>query len=349
MSTTKPIARVRTRSAGLEGVLGTQPQSTEKKFYQATMTPEKFASFITHPRQRDTERHAAMAKRRHLGGFNITQANVSAAAFDGKFYKLDGHTRSHLWEAGALQKPDRVTVTIYNCETHDELLQLYTTFDNKFAAENGSDILSGAMREAGITVVSPMFRDYKFLSALKYAYAHANAAGRLRNPGGPNSPDTLVRDVRFFAKEIVLLDSIDPTVRLFKAGVTAGAFLALKRRGEQVLPFFAALNNNGGTKTATECDGVQALHDLIMSTNQGGRRDATHMTSRTLSCVETWLRGRTYSLSRLGVAGVKQTDIVDYTKSMGTNRERNTGDGGTVLQPATRQRASIETILPASL
>lgn len=344
------IARARTRSTSMKGAVGAEAaaapttQTTGERFYQATMTPEKFGTFLTHPRQRDILRHAEAAKRKHLSGFNITQANVAAASFEGKFYKLDGHTRSHLWESGSLQKPDKVTVTIYNCTSYDELLNLYATFDNKYAAENGSDILSGVMREAGIEVRSAMFKNYKFLTALKYAYAHAHSNSRVRFVGGTDSPEALARYVNFFKDEIRMLDGIDPALRIFKAGVTAGAFLALKRRGDSVLPFFEALNTNRGTKTESECDGIQALHDLIMQGNYRARIDTALLTSRTISCVESWRAGRTYSLSRLGVAGVKNTDLAEYTKTMVRDRPAR-DDGATVA----RARPAIETILPANL
>lgn len=102
--------------------------------------------YKTNPKQRDVTLHARKALRGHLSSYSDAQACVSGAVFDGELYKLDGHTRAYLWSREELQQPKSVIVTTFHCNTLDQLLDLYGTFDNSAAAENSKDIFTGACR-----------------------------------------------------------------------------------------------------------------------------------------------------------------------------------------------------------
>jgi hypothetical protein len=50
--------------------------------------------------------------------------------FQDKVYKLDGHTRAHLWSKGALTPPEMVTCIEYAVQTLGDFENLYYMMDN---------------------------------------------------------------------------------------------------------------------------------------------------------------------------------------------------------------------------
>lgn len=119
------------------------------------LTPEEWYAVPDCPRQRNTEERVKKVLRGHLKHASLTQANVAAARLpDGQLIKLDGHTRAYLWEHGLLARPERVVVTVIPAKNMDEVLEMYTHYDNSGATEHLADQLSGAMREHSVLLHS---------------------------------------------------------------------------------------------------------------------------------------------------------------------------------------------------
>lgn len=265
---------------------------------------DTFIGYEDNPKQRDTERHAVVAKRFHLKDSSPAQARVAAATYNGHTFKVDGHTRALLWSRNELTRPNAVNVDLYECQSLTQLLDLYDTFDNKRAAENPADRLSGALRLAGMDVHSPYFKSYGFSSIFTVL------SGRWF------TGLDMVPYLNAYRNEIMMLDALHINKRIFKGGVVAGAILLLAKYGERILPFFDALNNNRGVKVDGECDGVQALYELITTNRtKGGWGDLNTLAKRTLSCGERWMAGEMYKTTR-GGATVKDTNLGPYLKKV---------------------------------
>lgn len=264
--------------------------TTERK-----LTVAEFHAFPPHPRQRDTERHLAEAIKKHLSKPSPTHKRVAIAIFDGTTYKVDAHTRDLAWERGLLPKPEYLRADVFHCETFDQLLTLYGHFDNKAAVETVPDMLSGGLRQYGVELNSPALKAAKFASAMQ-------AASRAFGDGETTD---VYQNVAEFAPELQLLDTIDPQTNVFRVGVIGGALLCLRKFGAAALPFFEAYNENEGVKSATECDAVQALRDLISRPSSKGRMGfarTLELTQRAYSCCANYLKGETYAVSQNGVS-----------------------------------------------
>ncbi|MBD9511522.1 hypothetical protein IB265_32725 [Ensifer sp. ENS10] len=269
---------------------------------QETMTVSAFVAIKEHPRQRDTERHLKLALKKHLSAPSPVHSRVNVAVLDGTKFKLDGHTRSLAWDRGLLKAPSNVKADVYHCETMDDLLELYTHFDNKSAVETTPDKLSGALRQAGITVTSEALAKYSFATALQVAS---------RSVGGESTD--LYKNAEEFKAEIATLDAIMPVSSIFRVGVIAGAIMLLRKHGDKIKPFLKALNENTGVKTPNECDPAYALTDLILrqAKGRGGFSRTLELAGKTISCGDRALRGENYAVTPKGVS-VKVTKISGY-------------------------------------
>ncbi|QNH71651.1 hypothetical protein V1VFAS_121 [Rhizobium phage V1VFA-S] len=269
---------------------------------QETMTVPAFVAINDHPRQRDTERHLKSAIKKHLAQPSPVHKRVNIAVFEGVRYKLDGHTRSMAWDRGLLKAPKEVKADIYHCETRDDLLEIYSHFDNKAAVETTPDKLSGALRQAGVAVVSEALAKYSFATALQVAS---------RALGGECTD--LYKNAEEFKTEIAMLDAISPVSSIFRVGVIAGAIILLRKHGTKIVPFLGALNSNSGVKTTAECDPIYALSDVILRQNKGrgGFSRTLELAGKAVSCGDRSLRGENYVVTPKGVS-VKVTKISSY-------------------------------------
>jgi hypothetical protein len=267
-----------------------------------SMSIAEFMMLEDHPRQRDTARHAEMAKKKHLAQPSPTHAVVHVASYMGRQYKLDGHTRAFLWGKGELKAPKNVAAHIYMVDTFADLLELYTHFDNASAVETTADKLSGAARQAAVEFKSSHLRRYKFAAALRMA-------SRLL---GPEVAD-IYRNLETFRDELVALDELDPNARLFPVGVIAGAVIILRKDKADALKFLGAYNANAGQKTSTHCDGVQALHDLITRTVRGksGNSRTLELMNKTVATFERYRKGGLYLNNKVGPK-VQGVDLSGY-------------------------------------
>ena len=88
------------------------------------------------------------------------------------------------------------------------------------------------------------------------------------------------------------LDAMNLRAGDASSGVIAAFLLTVRRHGHKVLPFWRALFSHAGEKRDGGMDGVQALHELIVSRkgrNAGGS-GCVDMAARAVNAVERWLR-----------------------------------------------------------
>jgi len=124
------------------------------KITRIEMDVDKFIKIQDNPIQRDTIKHAIKAKKFHLKKFHESHRVVAIARLTGskREWKVDGHTRSLLWELGGeegLKAPKTVLADVYYVKDETEVVELYRCFDNKHAVETNIDQVTGALNYFG--------------------------------------------------------------------------------------------------------------------------------------------------------------------------------------------------------
>lgn len=248
-----------------------------------------------HPRRRDTERrtqkeHWAAARSAEGPVLEVLRW-VVAAELEGQLYKVDGHTRTLLWATDRLKRPSCVIAQVFRCQSRDELNALYGTFDTQVAAETLYDRVTGAYREHGLNLTSQRLRAGTIADALSIAYR-----------GIPRSTERHVVEadfdvyaaVGFFAKELALLDSVNPQTDLYPTGVLAAALLSLAEE-PQTLNFFRRLSDRQGSKREGLPDPVEAVLEKLRALKSRKsarvRSEQEDLCVRTLAAIRAWRAG----------------------------------------------------------
>lgn len=270
--------------------------------FQLRMTYEEWDSVHDNPIQRDTERHAGLAQKKHLAESNISQSIVSAAQLpSGDLVKLDGHTRSYLWSLGKLEKPSSfLTVNVFKVESIDEAIKLYKTFDNASAAEDSVDRLQGAFRLVGFYPRSESLRKGGITGALKIISDLTQKASKFE----------IYETIPVWIESIKKLDQVAGSFQVWTVPIIAAALITHKIYGDDVLDFWSAYSKNLGSKSGSIRCPVQALRELIeikkVSRQNLGRANHIDILSKSISCVEKWRANESYT------AGIKPTDLKPY-------------------------------------
>jgi hypothetical protein len=251
------------------------------------MSIEEFASIPDNPRQRDTEKHARKATRRHLKKLSPVHSCVSVAAINGvPVCKLDGHTRCLLWQLGKLERPaSNLIVSVFAVSSLKEAAELYSHFDNTDAAEGSSDKLSGACREAGLELTSNLFSGHTFNTSLKFAYTLS---------GG-----TQLSEYELVPKWATVIKTIDDWQldrNPFKgSGILSLMLVAVASRSYQegmLEDFFNRYAKDMGEKSGVLRDGVQALREHMvyrrLNNLMTGYQNTFDMMSKGYSCLKAW-------------------------------------------------------------
>lgn len=259
-----------------------------------TMSIEEWNSIPKNPRQRDEVIRIEKNRATHLLQFDPKHVEVAMAVLpNGDRYKVDGHTRTAVWRLGLAQAPDFLMVDVYACADINAAQQLYDRFDNTTAAESGTDRVTGAYRQAGISPTSPMLKSGEISTAIRqlFHYIHRTA------PKKETKNAIINEGVLLFAKEIELLDSVAPTRTLFPTGVLMGAIISLAHDGKSAIPFWAKYAEGGGNKADGRMDSVQALHERRMNDKKKGNsvKDSALMAS-SVAAVGGFKNGATYTV-----------------------------------------------------
>jgi hypothetical protein len=265
--------------------------------YVVEMEVADWIALPSHPRQRDTKRQAAKPHfelaRRASDAVKESLSWVVAAEFRGQIWKVQGHARALLWNIGSLESPRAVYATVFRCSTWQALLDLYTSFDSKDAAETAIDRVIGAYRQHGLDLKSKRLRYGMIADALWLAL---RGVARKTDTGAQSSHDDLdvYQAVGVFRNELIMLDSVSPDPDVFQTGVVAAALLGLAINPEG-LPFFAALAKNEGCKKGSMLDPVEATRQLIegvkKSRSSWVRSSHEELCGKTLRAYSIWSRG----------------------------------------------------------
>jgi hypothetical protein len=281
------------------------------------MSPAQWAAVPDNPRQRNTEQHLARAK--HLLTHSDAHAHVfMAITRNGQHVKLDGHTRSLLWDRTPELAPKTIYVTCLYVADLDEAAQLYTHFDNQAATENAKDRIFGAFRTTGYMPDSALFREGRATNALQIAESIVRTGTFTNITSRSISGVSIYEILPLWLAEIKLLDSIKPDSHKFPAVILAAALLTLRRRPNdhaKTLEFWSLYDADKGVKLEHDYDGIEALTRLVTKAKAESNLTRNwRLLGRAISAYETWRTRRTYKSN----SAPKETDVFAY---MGTNKD----------------------------
>jgi hypothetical protein len=252
------------------------------------MTPAAWANVQDNPIQRNTAEHAKKATRKHLQNASPTHALVAAALLpDGTLVKLDGHTRSALWQDGRLEAPTSVHVTVYDVAAMSDAVELYKQFDNPNATENASDRLAGAFRLHDVIPKTLLLSQGGISSAL-----YMIEQGK-----------TVYEMVGEWKDELVLLDELDASKSAMPSVLICAALLTLRKHGEKALDFWRLYVTGGGTRIDGKSCGVDELTRIVADLRArkmlscGSYVGRQNQAGRAISCCDAWLQARNYTRS----------------------------------------------------
>ena len=263
-------------------------------------------------RDKETEKRAKSASSpgKHLATYSKTHDIVTAAVKDGNIIcKLDGHTRSYLWQLGKLEGPPsgKVEVKLIDVSSISEAKDLYDQYDSTPSTKKPSDIVYGACRENKFELTSNLLRSCQFITQLKVADSGAKFCG--------NTYEL----VRRWKDTLLQLDSLGLTSNY--TVLIALMLVAIRRDGiDDAGEFFKLLDADAGTKDSRGPDGIQALKSHIDIRRAEGRTagydNLMDMIKRGWHCYSEWRCGRR-------VKSVKSSDdILDVISSNMTTKRK---------------------------
>lgn len=273
------------------------------------MSVSDWANVPENPRQRNTAKRALKAAKGHLRRYSKSHQFVSAATKDGEILcKLDGHTRSFLWQSGQLETPPsgKVTVLLYEVSSVKEAKELYDEMDSARATKAPSDVVYGACRENKMTLTSGLLRSCQFITQLKVA-----------DSGTRFSDDPYIL-VRRWKRWLLELDDIGLSSSY--TVLIATMLVSFRKDGaENAATFWKMLDNDEGTKDSRGPDGVQALsHHMALRRAQGrtaGYGNLIDMLRRSWWCYSEWRMGRR-------IKGIKDSpDVMDVISKWENKKE----------------------------
>ena len=249
---------------------------------------EDWIAMPDNPIQRDTAQHARKALTEYLHVLQPPHLKVVAGRLDKKLYKADGHTRSYLWERSLLERPSHVTMTIYDVDTMEDLIELYKMFDNPTAAETPGDKLTGALRYHELPRNSRIWKSGGVTTALKAITKIGSGWKRL------NMKDV----IEPWNNALKLSDRLDCTHTHFPAPVFAAMVITVQRDKSAALTFWDAYQN--GIKTFNKDGTYDPLYALAEEVKdwkiegkfvRGSQRAVIDCVPILLGIYQAWARG----------------------------------------------------------
>lgn len=169
-------------------------------------------------------------KKEHMSGSIISaeQTVVRAVKLGDELIKIDGHSRAEAWRRGQLEKPEQLTVMIFEIDSKDEMEPLYKCFNSKIAAETPAEQAYHASKVVDFKPTSKFAK-----SSWKAAYEVLGYRDQ-------------VQAMKFFAEELKLIDSWGIQLARsaeYSTGVKAAILKTLKDAPEEAAVFWDLYND----------------------------------------------------------------------------------------------------------
>ena len=297
------------------------------------MTVEDFGKLPTAPCQRNTDRHARRAADRHLKEFHPSHVEVAMAQwFDadtGQWHrcKLNGHTRWKRWQdyrlsdgTEGLKPPEKLSCAQWRCDSLDDLVSLYRTYDNPSAAEDAPDVVTGTLRLLAHSAEDPFLPRSPFVKSGRLTLALQIADGvRLFTKNlGAIGVEAAIRE---WLPEIRVLDGVvlnregvesDPPAEprylpsgALHAGIAAAVLVYLRLNpgeADLAVEFVRRYANDEGRKDGKLRDGVQALAETAADFRAKGRTSGTEnqreLAAKAYSAINSWVKAQVQARAR---------------------------------------------------
>lgn len=264
------------------------------------MNIKDWISIDDNPVQRDTQIHAKKALKKHLKITAVSHRTV-AGAIDatGKQWKLDGHTRSYLWETGEL-KPDfdTVYVTWFHVQNVDQVIKLYREFDNVNAVETSRESMTGIYKYFDIPNTGLAAR-INAATALQQIYSGSGTESRNGNSFSSKIRERIYEDgrpfVEPFVEEFKIMASLRrPTQSRFNSGNAAALILTLAadraNNYKTALNFWEQYVNDEGFMYKGKLNGVAMLSRVMnITTSKGLSKLRQTSLGMSLACYERYV------------------------------------------------------------
>jgi hypothetical protein len=272
-------------------------------------------SIKDNPRQRNTERRAKSARRKHLASYQKIHRIVFAASRKGDVLcKLDGHTRALLWQLGELESPPdgKVEVVLIEVANIEEAKQIYDMMDAQPSVKKPSDNIFGACRELGFRLDSFLLRGCAFNTQLKIATTGKRFTG-----------DSYAM-VREWKDELIALDKMALSSQ--NTILISVMLTAIRMDGtEKPCEFFRSLERNEGVKTSAGYDGIELLSRVMAVRRAEGRTagydNLVQICGQAWTAYQMWKDGKRRKNTSLAIADFTRvvTDLNQSRKNTKTN------------------------------
>lgn len=260
--------------------LNTHPPLNEAT-HVSGMCVDDFIALPGCARQRDTEKHAAYAVKRHLSEYSDEHAQVNVGMLPrGALVKLDGHTRALLWSRGELERPVALLANMYYCRDQAEANARYGRFDNRQATEQGSHMVQGALRENDFEPTSAYLKRGAFALGVRSSYGAVMGSPPLMHGKASltlTSGDAIYDAMREWRAELLALDAMEPARGDWSTGMLVSYLLSTRAAAatpEQALrveDFWRRYCSGLGDKIGKNRDGVEALSHYHFQTKGNAR------------------------------------------------------------------------------
>jgi hypothetical protein len=264
------------------------------------------------PRQRNTERRAKIALKKHLAKYQKPHKVVFAACKNGNILcKIDGHTRALLWKCGELETPPdgKVEVVLFEVSGLGEAKELYDMLDAQATVKKPSDNVFGACRELGFRLDSYLLRGCAFATQLKIATTGKKFCGDIHAMVKEWKAELIALDNLALSSQYTLLISVMLNAIRLDGADTAGEF-------------FRKLEKNDGVKSDKGYDGVELLARVMEVRRAEGRTagydNLMNICGQAWSAYMMWKNGETRKNVKLAI-----TDFTAVVASMNSTKKRN--------------------------
>lgn len=266
--------------------------------YRRTRTIEmelgEWVGIPRNPRQRDEIIRIEKGRVGHLLTPDEMHRHVTMAVLpNGDRLKVDGHTRTACWKLGIAEPPKTLMVDVWECANIDAAQQLYDRFDNTTVAESGTDRVTRAYQQAGISPKSAMLRGGEISTAARELHHYLFRTSPKKETKNAVINESVIR----FAREIEMLDAVSPTRSRFPGGVVMGALLSLANEPDNAMQFWTDYAADAGRKSDGRMDAGQALSERVaVEKRKGSHARNIQMMASAVAAVGGFATGATYTI-----------------------------------------------------
>lgn len=296
------------------------------------MTPEQWAQVPRNPYQK-TPRREERPKVNHLRKYKRDHAIVKMAVYpDGRRCKIDGHSRSYVWQylpdiVDLI--PNRLEVLCYNVRNDEEAAALCKQCDSTDAVKKAADYVTGSFSLADIPTTSKFFeRGSNIKASLAYAYETIMRTCDQSETEKIATSDEIEKHVDMFKDALTALDGINVHSRRLTAPFITAFLLAYYKHGNDIVNFFKKVNEGThGRKQGDKYCVIGKLEYDRDKTKLGGRTDHFKMVIKVLGALDTYMEGAFRNPNYQPPVNVKKIMEVDLDVYLSQTKAKRTARG----------------------